>query len=115
MTSEAIVVLVTVPTPEAGGRIARALVEERLAACVNLVPGLASTFRWEGAVQTEAEALLIVKTQRPLFEALASRIRSLHPYTVPEIIALPLMAGHQPYLDWVRDSVSPAGEPPRPA
>ncbi len=115
MDPEAIVVLVTVPTPEAGGRIARALVEERLAACVSLVPGLASTFRWEGAVQTEPEALLIVKTQRSLFAALASRIRSLHPYTVPEIIALPLVAGHQPYLDWLQDSVSPAGETPTPA
>ena len=110
MTPETIVVLITVPTQEAGGRIARALVEEHLAACVNLIPGLTSTFWWEGAVQTEAEALLIVKSQRPLFEVLAARVRALHPYTVPEIIALPLAAGNQPYLDWVRDAVSPAEE-----
>ena len=115
MTLETIAVLVTVPSQEAGGRIARALVEERLAACVNLVPGLVSTFWWEGGVQTEAEALLIVKSQRSLFEALAARIRSLHPYTVPEIIAIPLVAGNAPYLDWVRDAVSPAGETPKPS
>lgn len=115
MAPDTIVVLITVPSPEAGERIARPLVEEHLAACVNLVPGLTSVFWWEGAVQTEAEALLIAKTRRHLFEALAARVRSLHPYTVPEIIAIPLAAGNQAYLDWVRDAVSQAGEPLRPA
>ena len=115
MAPDTIVVLITVPSPEAGERIARPLVEEHLAACVNLVPGVTSVFWWEGAVQTEAEALLIVKTRRHLFEALAARVRSLHPYTVPEIIAIPLAAGNQAYLDWVRDAVTQAGETPRPA
>ena len=115
MTPETIVVLITVPSQEAGSRIARALVEERLAACVNLVPGLTSTFWWEGGVQTEAEALLLVKTQRAHFETLAARVRSLHPYTVPEIIAIPLAAGSQPYLDWVHDAVGPAGKTRNPA
>ena len=95
MTPDTIVVLITVPSTEAGEGIARPLVAEHLAACVNVVPGLTSVFWWEGAVQTEAEALLIVKTRRPLFEALA--------------------AGSQAYLDWVRDAVSQAGETPRPA
>ncbi len=115
MSPDTIVVLITVPSQEAGGRIARTLVEEHLAACVNLVPGLTSVFWWEGGVQTEAEALLIVKTQRPRFEALAARVRSLHPYAVPEIIAVPVAAGNQAYLDWVRDAVAPAGEAPKPA
>ncbi len=108
MSPETIVILITVPSQEAGSRIARALVEERLAACVNLVPGLTSTFWWEGSIQTETEALLLVKTRRSHFEALAARVRSLHPYTVPEIIAIPLAAGSQPYLDWIRDAVVPA-------
>jgi periplasmic divalent cation tolerance protein len=115
MASETIIVLITVPSPEAGEEIARPLVEEHLAACVNLVPGLTSLFWWEGAVQREAEALLIVKTRRHLFEALAARVRSLHPYTVPEIIGIPLAAGTQAYLDWVREAVSRAGEAPQPA
>lgn len=106
---QAIVVLITVPSPDVGAKIARALVEERLAACVNLVPGITSTYRWEGEVQVETEALLVVKTGRGLFDALAVRVRSLHPYTVPEIIALPLVAGHQPYLAWIADSTSPLG------
>ena len=106
---QAIVVLITVPSPEVGGKIARALVEERLAACVNLVPGITSTYRWEGEVQVDPEALLIAKTGRDLFDALAARVRSLHPYTVPEIIALPLAAGHQPYLAWIADSTGPLG------
>lgn len=112
MPPDALVVLITVPSPEVGGKIARALVEERLAACVNLVPGLTSTFWWEGVVQTESEALLVVKTAPALFDVLADRVRALHPYTVPEIIALPLAAGSQPYLDWVRESVRPAEGPP---
>jgi periplasmic divalent cation tolerance protein len=114
MEPDAIVVLITVPSPEAGSRIARALVEERLAACVNLVPGLTSTFWWDGGVQSEPEALLMAKTRLPLFEALAARVRALHPYTVPEIIALPLVAGSQAYLDWLQESVTPAGaDPPK--
>lgn len=114
MSPDTIIVFVTVPSQEVGGRIAPILVEEHLAACVNLVPGLVSTFWWDGGVQTEAEALLIIKTQRSLFEALAARVRSLHPYTVPEIIAVPLAAGNQAYLDWVRDAVSQAGGTPKP-
>ena len=115
MAPDAIVILITVPSPEAGERIARPLVEEHLAACVNLVPGATSFFWWEGAVQVEAEALLIVKTRRHLFEALAARVRALHPYTVPEIIAVPLAAGNQAYLDWIRDAVSRGGESRPPA
>jgi periplasmic divalent cation tolerance protein len=103
----AIIVLITVPTQDVGTAIAQALVEERLAACVNLVPGIMSTFRWEGKVQVDPEALLLVKTGGGLFEALAARVRSLHPYTVPEIIALPIVGGNPSYLSWIKDSTSP--------
>ncbi len=106
---EAIVVLITVPSAEVGGKMARALVEERLAACVNLVPGITSTYRWEGEVQVEPESLLIVKTGRGLYDALAARVRALHPYTIPEIIALPLAAGNEPYLQWIEDSTAASG------
>lgn len=104
---DAIIVLITVPTQDVGAAISQALVEERLAACVNLVPGITSTFRWEGKVQVESEAILLVKSGRGLFEALAARVRSLHPYTVPEIIALPIVTGNQSYLSWIKDSISP--------
>lgn len=101
----ALVVLVTVPSAEKGAEIARALVEERLAACGNVVPGLRSIYRWEGKVQDDAEALLLLKTTRPRFEALRERVRSLHPYQVPEVLALPVEKGHAAYLDWIAASV----------
>jgi periplasmic divalent cation tolerance protein len=108
MATETIVVLITTPSPEVASAIAEALVRDRLAACVNMVPGITSIFWWENKVQTESEVLMIVKTLRHRYEALADRVRSLHPYTVPEIIALPLAAGNRPYLDWVRESVQAA-------
>ncbi len=98
---DAIVVLVTTPTPERAAEIARALVEERLAACGNVVPGVRSIYRWEGKVQEDAEALLVLKTTRGRFEALRERVLSLHPYDVPEVIALPVEAGSAPYLAWI--------------
>lgn len=100
----ALVVLVTAPSAEEAARMARALVEERLAACGNVVPGLRSIYRWEGKVQEEAEALLLLKTTRRRFEALRARVRSLHPYEVPEVIALPVEAGHPAYLEWLAAS-----------
>lgn len=79
--------------------------EERYAACVNLVPGLTSIYQWQGAVQEEPECLLVIKTTAARFEALAERLRSLHPYAVPEIIALPITAGHPAYLNWITESI----------
>jgi periplasmic divalent cation tolerance protein len=99
--TDAIVVLVTVPTPERAAEIARVLVEEKLAACGNVVPGLRSIYRWEGQVHDDQEALLVVKTARSRFEALRDRVLALHPYQVPEIVALPIEAGHAPYLAWI--------------
>jgi periplasmic divalent cation tolerance protein len=104
--TDALVVLVTCPTPERAAEIARALVEERLAACGNVVPGLRSIYRWEGKVQDDAEALLVLKTTRARFEALRERVLALHPYEVPEVIALSVEAGSAPYLAWIAAETS---------
>jgi len=101
-----IVVLVTCPSPKIGENIARALVEDRLAACVNVVSGLISIYRWQGKVCRDAETLLLIKTRRTKFSALSRRVKALHPYSVPEIIALPVGVGSGPYLSWVRDSTA---------
>ncbi|HEU4384024.1 MAG TPA: divalent-cation tolerance protein CutA [Anaeromyxobacteraceae bacterium] len=102
---EALVVLVTAPSAEKAAEIARALVTERLAACGNVVPGLRSIYRWEGRVQDDAEALLLLKTTRRRFPALRARVLALHPYQVPELLALPVQAGHAAYLEWIAASI----------
>lgn len=102
---DVLVVLVTTPTAEVAADLARALVEARLAACGNVVPGLRSIYRWEGAVQDEPEALLLLKTTRDRFEALRDEVLRRHPYQVPEVVALPVEAGSAAYLDWVRAQV----------
>ncbi len=105
---EPIVVLITAPDAKTARKVATPLVEEGLAACVNVVPGLRSIYRWEGKTCDEAEVLLVVKTQRACFEALAARVRELHPYSVPEVIALPVVEGSAAYLDWVAASTRQA-------
>lgn len=102
----AIVVLVTCPNREVGEKIARSLVEERLAACVNVVPGVTSIHRWEGKICRNPEVLLVIKTRRPRLPTLVRRVTALHPYSVPEIIALPIAGGLASYLSWVRGSTS---------
>jgi periplasmic divalent cation tolerance protein len=102
--TEAVVVLVTCPSAEKAAEIARALVEERLAACGNVVPGIRSIYRWEGKVHDDAEALLVLKTARGRFDELRRRVEALHPYQVPEVIALVVEAGHASYLDWIAES-----------
>jgi periplasmic divalent cation tolerance protein len=99
--TDALVVLVTAPSAEKAAELARALVEERLAACGNVVPGLRSIYRWEGKVHDDAEALLVLKTTRARFEALRDRVLALHPYEVPEVLALPVEAGSAAYLAWI--------------
>ena len=101
---DVVVFLVTAPSAAEGERIATTLVEERLAACVNVVPGVISTFRWEGAVQREPEVLLIGKTRLERMPAVIARVQALHSYSVPEILALPILAGAGPYLAWLRDA-----------
>lgn len=99
-----VVCLTTLPTPEKAAEIARILVEEQLCACVNLVPGVRSIYRWQGAVSDDTETLAIIKTTSERYEALASRLLSLHPYEVPELIMMPVAGGHAPYLAWVAAS-----------
>ena len=96
-----IVVMVTAPAEEAP-ELAKTIVEERLVACVNIVPGLRSLYWWEGKVEDEPEVLCIMKTRSNLFEPLRDRVRELHSYEVEEIIALPILAGNPPYLDWIK-------------
>ncbi len=110
--TDALVVLVTAPSAEKAAELARALVEERLAACGNVVPGLRSVYRWEGRVQDDAEALLLLKTTRARFRALRDRVLALHPYDVPEVLALPVEAGAAPYLAWLRAQAAPEGRRP---
>ena len=104
MAENHIVTLCTVPDRESGERIALALVEERLAACVNLVPGLSSTYRWRGKVEKASECLLVIKTTAGKFEAVKRRIKDLHSYDLPEIIALPITAGDAEYLKWLSEN-----------
>ncbi|MAE93256.1 MAG: divalent-cation tolerance protein CutA [Planctomycetota bacterium] len=101
------VVLVTVPDAETGAQIGRTLVAERLAACVNLVPGLRSIYRWEGEIQDDAEVLLLVKTRADRLPELSSRVEALHPYELPEVLALAAAGGSPAYLDWVCSEASP--------
>ena len=98
-----IVVYVTAPEEEAVD-LAKTLVEERLVACVNLVPGLRSIYWWQGKVEDEPEVLCMMKTRSNLFESLRDRVRQLHSYEVEEIIALPILAGNLPYLDWITEN-----------
>jgi periplasmic divalent cation tolerance protein len=107
MATDALVVMVTAPTPERAAELARALVEARLAACGNVVPGLRSIYRWEGKVQDEAEVLLVLKTTRARFPALRDRVLALHPYQVPEVLALPVEAGAEGYLGWIASETAP--------
>jgi len=107
------VLLVTCPNPEVGERIARALVEKRLAACGNVTTPVTSVYRWKGKVQRDAEALLVLKTRRTLVATCVRRIRALHPYELPEIIALPVVGGLKDYLNWVDSETRPRTRGPR--
>jgi periplasmic divalent cation tolerance protein len=101
-----LVVLSTFPDADIAARVARTLVEEQLAACVNVVPGVRSIYRWEGKVCDEAETLAVIKTTAERYSALSARITELHPYQVPEVIALALADGHPPYLAWLAAQVA---------
>jgi periplasmic divalent cation tolerance protein len=103
MATDAIVVLCTFPSADKAAEIARVLVGEQLAACMN-ISAVRSIYAWKGALQDDAEALGIIKTTLERFAALRQRIVELHPYEVPEVIALPISEGHAPYLAWLADS-----------
>lgn len=99
--SQASAVLISAPDIETAQRIGRVLVEERLAASANAVPGVRSVYRWQGAVREASEALLVVKTASARLPALAARVRDLHPYELPAVVALPVVDGSAAYLDWI--------------
>lgn len=101
---DALVVLITVASREEAERIARRLVEDRLAACVNIVSQVRSFFIWQGKFSQEDELLLVVKSRRARFRELATAVAQLHSYSVPEIIALPILVGSSDYLRWVAES-----------
>jgi len=95
------VVFSTCPTQESAERIARGVVEARLAACVNVVPGLRSYYEWQGQIEVSDEYLLVIKSRVELFDALQNMITSQHPYELPEVIAVPISTGFPPYLAWL--------------
>ena len=99
-----IVILITVVNEKEGNIIAKALILNKLAACVNIVPQIKSIYWWKGKIETSTEKLLIVKTKKTLIPKLIKVVKKLHSYTVPEIIALPIIAGNKDYLEWIYDS-----------
>ncbi|MDP2652983.1 MAG: divalent-cation tolerance protein CutA [Candidatus Omnitrophota bacterium] len=103
-----IVVLVTAKDAQEARKIGTALLEQKLAACVNIVPGVESLFWWQGKLDQAAEVMLVIKSRKDLFEKIVATVKALHSYEVPEVIALPVAAGHQDYLRWLDESVSPA-------
>jgi len=104
--TDKIVVLSTCATEEEAARLAQALVEARVAACVTVVPGARSIYRWQGAIESAAECLLIIKSSRPLFERLKATLEKAHSYDVPEVLALPVEEGAAGYLNWLEDQLS---------
>ena len=101
-----VLVLSTLPADADAAAFARALVEDRLAACVNMLPVMESVFRWEGRVDCETERQIVIKTLRARVPALWERVRALHPYAVPEFIVLPIVDGNAAYLNWLAESTS---------
>ena len=102
---DAILVFTTCPDAATSNRVAQALVGQQLAACVNIVPGLTSVYRWQGKVETAAEQLLVIKTRRAAYGAVEAAIRNAHPYELPEVLAIPIGTGLPAYLAWVVDNV----------
>jgi periplasmic divalent cation tolerance protein len=100
---ENIIVFITAPKEEEAAAISSALVEAGLAGCVNIIRSIRSIYKWEGKIEDEAEVLMIAKTQRHLFDPLSKKVRELHSYKVPEIIAMPIVEGSGDYLKWLKD------------
>jgi periplasmic divalent cation tolerance protein len=103
-----IVVLTTCDSEKQASELARSLVEQRLAACVNILPGARSIYRWKEGIEESAEVLLVIKSRRDLFPALRAALEKLHTYEIPELIALPVVEGSEPYLAWLdRELIAP--------
>ena len=106
MTHDYVIVLTTIPADADASAFGRTLVDERLAACVNLLPIMESVYRWEGRVEHESERQVVIKTARERVVALWERVREMHPYEVPEFVVLPIVDGNDAYLRWVGESTS---------
>ena len=100
---QAVVIFVTASSSAEAGKIGRTLVEEKLVACANIVPQVRSIYRWQGKICDEPEALMVLKTRSGQIQKIIKRVRSLHSYTVPEIIVLPISAGSKDYLRWIHE------------
>lgn len=111
MTHDYVIVLTTLPPDADAAAFGRALVEERLAACVNLLPLMESIYRWEGSTERETERQIVMKTSRERVVALWERVRELHPYDVPEFLVLPIVDGNDAYLRWLAECTSADPEP----
>jgi periplasmic divalent cation tolerance protein len=103
MSSEILMVYCTCPDEQVAESISTHIVERGLAGCVNRIPGLTSVYKWEGEMKSGTEVLLLIKTTADRCAALTTELAKIHPYELPEIIAVPVTAGHQPYLDWIKD------------
>jgi periplasmic divalent cation tolerance protein len=110
--AEVLLVITTVPDQAGADMLAARLVEERLAACVNILAPCRSVYRWQGEVETASEIPLLIKTTRACYPALEAAVKALHPYEVPELVALPVTHGLAAYLDWVAASVTMTDTPP---
>ena len=108
--TDALLVFTTLPNADAAVALAKAVVEERLAACANLFPAVRSFYKWQGKLQDANEVLLIIKTSLDLFGALRAEMEKLHPYEVPELLALPVVAGAENYLSWLQSNLRGAQE-----
>ena len=99
-----IVVLITIPTKPQAKKLSNFLLSKKLAACINIIPKVESFFWWQKKIDRTTESLLVIKTQKRLFNKLVKAVKSKHPYSVPEIIALPIVLGNKDYLDWIDES-----------
>ena len=107
MPADIVIVLTTLGAAADAETFARTLVEEQLAACVNVLSPMSSTYRWKGSIEQESERQIVIKTTKDRLPALAARIDELHPYETPELLVLPVLEGEGDYLDWIRESVRP--------
>lgn len=98
-----LVVFITASNQDEAVKIAKELIENKLAGCVNIIKDIRSIYRWEGKIQDDSEVLMIAKTQKNIFDSLVKKVKELHSYTVPEIIAIPIIAGAEDYLKWLKD------------
>jgi periplasmic divalent cation tolerance protein len=101
------VVISTVPSMDVAREIAHDLVENMLAACVNIAPKMTSVYEWDGKIVVEKEVLLLIKTKVSFLDKLIERIEEIHPYDTPEVVAIPILAGNKTYLDWIDSAIDP--------